>query len=242
MWYVIHTMSGTEQKCVQQCSQYIDPADYVEMFVPQYISKKHFKQEWHDVARTLFPGYIFVDTDRIEPILEGLKKVHQYTKVLRDADAISPITEEEQKFLSDMMDDQHIVQYSEGFLIGEKVCITSGPLKHYQGCIKTVDRHRRIAKLEIPVFGGMTPVEVGFGAVHRVSQEEFHQMKQQNIKKYQTSTEPETGKIKVLEGAFAGMTGNLLATDPERDEWTIELELFGVATKVTCSREEIEVT
>jgi|GEM_PF-6279160 len=34
MWYVIHTMSGTEQKCVQQCRQYIDPADYVEMFVP----------------------------------------------------------------------------------------------------------------------------------------------------------------------------------------------------------------
>ena len=76
----------------------------------------------------------------------------------------------------------------------------------------------------------------------RVSQEEFHQMKQQNIQKYQTSTEPETGKIKVLGGAFAGMTGNLLAADPERDEWTIELELFGVATKVTCSREEIEVT
>ena len=92
MWYVIHTMSGTEQKCVQQCRQYIDPADYVEMFVPQYISKKHFKQEWHDVERTLFPGYIFVDTDRIEPVLEGLKKVHQYTKILRDADAISPIT------------------------------------------------------------------------------------------------------------------------------------------------------
>ena len=67
-------------------------------------------------------------------------------------------------------------------------------------------------------------------------------MKQQNIKKYQTSTGLENGQVKVLEGAFAGMTGNLLATDPERDEWTIELELFGVATKVTCSREEIEVT
>ena len=242
MWYVIHTMSGTEQKCVQQCSQYIDPADYVEMFVPQYISKKHFKQEWHDVERTLRPGYILVDTDRIDPVPEGLKKVQPYTKILRDADAISPITEQEQKFLSDMMDDRHIVQYSEGFLIGEKVCITSGPLKHYQGCIKTVDRHRRIAKLEIPVFGGMTPVEVGFGAVRRVSQEEFHQMKQQNIQKHRTSTNQEPGQVRVLKGALEGMTGKLLRADPERDEWTIELEIFGVETKVTCSREEIEVT
>ena len=227
---------------MQQCSQYIDPADYVEMFVPQYISKKHFKQEWHDVEKTLFPGYIFVDTDRIEPILDGLKKVHQYTKVLRDADVISPITEQEQKFLSDMMDDRHVVQYSEGFLVGEKVCITSGPLKHYQGCIKTVDRHRRIAKLEIPVCGGMTPVEVGFGAVRRVSQEEFHQMKQQNIQKHRTSTNQEPGQVRVLKGALEGMTGKLLRADPERDEWTIELEIFGVETKVTCSREEIEVS
>ncbi len=242
MWYVIHTMSGTEQKCVQQCSQYIDSADYNEMFVPLYMSKKHFKQEWHDVEKTLFTGYIFVDTDCIEPILEGLKKVHQYTSVLRDADAISPITEQEQKFLSDMMDDRHVVQYSEGFLIGEKVCITSGPLRHYQGCIKTVDRHRRIAKLEIPVFGRMTPVEVGFGAVRRVSQEEFQKMKQQNIRKYQPSANQESGQVKVLKGAFEGMTGKLLCADPERDEWTIELELFGVETKVTCPREEIEVT
>ena len=44
MWYVIHTMSGTEQKCMQQCMQYVDESDYVEMFVPHYISKKHFKK------------------------------------------------------------------------------------------------------------------------------------------------------------------------------------------------------
>lgn len=241
MWYVIHTMSGTEQKCMQQCMQYVDASDYVEMFVPHYISKKHFKKEWHDVEKTLFPGYLFVDTDRIEAVMEGLTKVHQYTRVLKDADVVSPITKEEQEFLSNMMDEHHIVRYSEGFLIGEKVCITSGPLKHYQGCIKTVDRHRRIAKLMIPVFGGMTQVEVGFGAVKRVSQEEFHQMKQQNIRKHQTAAPKEPGQVKVLKGAFEGMTGKLLSAEPERDEWTIELELFDVATKVICPREEIEI-
>ena len=242
MWYVIHTMSGLEQKCMQQCQEYIDETAYHEMFIPMYKTKKHFKKEWHDVEKTLFPGYLFVDTDRIEAVMEGLTKVHQYTRVLKDADVVSPITKEEQEFLSNMMDEHHIVRYSEGFLIGEKVCITSGPLKHYQGCIKTVDRHRRIAKLMIPVFGGMTPVEVGFGAVKRVSQEEFHQMKQQNIRKHQTSPRGKPGQVKVLSGAFEGMTGRLLCAMPERDEWMIELELFGVATKVSCQREEIEVT
>ena len=58
MWYVIHTMSGMEAKCMQQCQKYVDNSDYNEMFIPQYISKKHYKQEWHEVKKTLFPGYI----------------------------------------------------------------------------------------------------------------------------------------------------------------------------------------
>ena len=31
MWYVVHTMAGLEQKCMQQCQQYVDQADYSEM-------------------------------------------------------------------------------------------------------------------------------------------------------------------------------------------------------------------
>lgn len=46
LWYVIQTKSGLEEKCMQQCIQYIDKKDYVEIFVPQYIEKKHFKKEW----------------------------------------------------------------------------------------------------------------------------------------------------------------------------------------------------
>lgn len=46
LWYVIQTKSGLEEKCMQQCIQYIDKKDYSEIFVPQYIEKKHFKKEW----------------------------------------------------------------------------------------------------------------------------------------------------------------------------------------------------
>lgn len=39
MWYVVHTMAGLEQKCMQQCQQYVDQADYSEMFIPLYMAK-----------------------------------------------------------------------------------------------------------------------------------------------------------------------------------------------------------
>lgn len=241
LWYVIQTKSGLEKKCMQQCIQYINKKDYVEIFVPQYIGKKHFKKEWHDVKKVLFPGYIFVDTKEPEPIVEGLKKVNQYTKVLRDGDVISPITEKEQEFLSMMMDDKHIVQYSEGFLIGQEVCIISGPLQKCHGWIKKIDRHRRTAQMDVPMFGRRTPVEVGFGAIARISEDEFEQMKNENAKKYEEETKLQKNMVKILTGVFDGMTGKFLYADPDKDEWTVELELFGVLNKVIFKKEEIRM-
>ena len=240
MWYVIQTVSGLEEKCMQQCVKYIDKNDYVEIFIPQYIEKKHYKKEWHDKKKVLFPGYLFIDTESTEPIIAGLKKVSQYTKILKAGDIISPITEKEQEFLSMMMDDEHIVQYSEGFLIGQEVCVISGPLKKCHGWIKKVDRHKRIAKLEIPIFGRRTPVEVGFGAVARISDEEFSQMKADNIEKYGHDV-LQKDQVKIISGVFDGMTGKFLYADPDKDEWTVEIELFGALNKVVFKREEIQM-
>lgn len=182
MWYVIHTMSGLEQKCMQQCQEYIDETAYHEMFIPIYKTKKHFKKEWHEVEKPLFPGYLFVDTDEIEPIMTGLKKFRQYTKLLKDGDVISPVKKEEQDFLALMMDKNHIVQYSEGFLIGDEVYITSGPLRKIQGWIKSVDRHRRTAKMEIPIFGRRTPIEVGLGTIAVSAKKNFNKWFQTLLK------------------------------------------------------------
>lgn len=49
-------------------STIVDQADYSEMFIPLYMAKKHFRKEWHDVEKPLFPGCFFVDTEDIQPI------------------------------------------------------------------------------------------------------------------------------------------------------------------------------
>ena len=236
MWYVIHTMSGMETKCMLQCQQYIDSSYYKDMFIPQYVAKKHYKQEWHEVVKTLFPGYLFVDTDHIDVVMNGLKMVCQYTKVLRDCDTISPITEQEQLFLATIMDKDHIVRYSEGFLVGDEVIVTSGPLKDLKGNISKVDRHRRIAKMEVNMFGRMTPMEVGFGAIARVSKEEFDKML-----KEQKDKDTQANNVRVLKGVFEGVSGRFLRADIDENEWTVEIELFGALTEVVFRREEILV-
>lgn len=47
-------------------------------------------------------------------------------------------------------------------------------------------------------------------------------------------------RVKVLSGIFKGIKGKFLHADPDADEWTVELELFGVEVKVVFQREELQ--
>lgn len=240
MWYVIYTKAGQEQKCLQQCQQCIDEKAYDEFFIPMYRMKKKIHKEWQELERPLFPGYLFVDTEEIEPIAVGIKSFRQFTKLLKDGDVIAPVTKEEQEFLAMMMDKDHTVQYSEGFMIGDEVYITSGPLRKCKGWIKAIDRHRRIAKMDIPIFGRYTPIEVGFGAIARIDEEQLKQMVADVIER-QKDEEVTQNTVKIKSGVFKGMNGRFLYADPDRDEWTVEIELFGTGTKVMFQRDEIQM-
>ena len=148
---------------------------------------------------------------------------------------------EEQDFLALMMDKNHIVQYSEGFLIGDEVYITSGPLRKIQGWIKSVDRHRRTAKMEIPIFGRRTPIEVGLGTIARVSEEELQQMVSDVIEEQKDQETVNTDQVEVLSGTFQGVRGIFLYADPDKDEWTVQIPLMDTKVKVTFQREEIKM-
>lgn len=259
MWYVVQTISRQEQECLAVCRAKIDPSLYKEMFVPLYIDKMRFQKQWHDVKKVLFPGYFFVDTENIRNVAEELTHIDRFTKVLRSAGEIAPIRDEEQKFLQSMMNEAHIVECSRGMIIGDRVCITEGPLRNHYGFIRKVDRHRREARLEINFFGRMTPVKVGLQIVTKLTEEQFEKLKKDTLETYsavqgdsrkRASTETETSvrtietdrpkTVKIKAGVFAGLQGVLLSKNEKKDEWRVSIELFEHPTEVVFSGEEIE--
>jgi transcriptional antiterminator NusG len=244
MWYVIQTLSGDEFRMQNLCRARIDAGAYHDIFVPQSITKKHYRREWHDVKKVLFPGYVFVDTDQIEEIAKKLNEINGFTRILRCGDEIVPVSRQERKFLEGLMDDDHTVRYSLGIIIGKKVCITEGALKNRSGLIRKVDRHRRIAVLDVNFFGRPTPVEVGFGAFARVTEEEWEKIRQENIcrfeKEKQEKQPADPALVRILSGAFAGMSGSLVSENPTKDEYTVEVKIFDRPTKAVFARSELE--
>lgn len=89
------------------------------------------------------------------------------TKVLRTGEEMTPLYPDEQNYLQMLGGDKHIVGYSEGYMEGEKLAVTSGAMKNCQGIVRKILRHKRLVVLEIPLMGRSVEVTVGLGIMKR---------------------------------------------------------------------------
>lgn len=166
MWYVIQVYTGAEEEICQQCrSKVMEKNEDVFVFLTERMTK--IQGQWTLITSRLFPGYVFVETERIEEFFMRLKRLNAMTKVLRTGEDMTPIHQEEESYLRLLGGDNHIVKYSEGYLEGEKLFITSGAMKNFEGTVKKVLRHKRLVVLEVPLMGQTIEVTVGLGIVKR---------------------------------------------------------------------------
>lgn len=61
----------------------------------------------------------------------------------------------------------HIVDMSIGFIRGDKIYITEGPLQGKEGLIVKIDRHKRIAYLRLSMFNKETTTKVGLEIISK---------------------------------------------------------------------------
>ena len=167
MWYVIQVNTGHESEIVEQCKSRV-VTEGEEVFVMLGERKKRIKGEWVLHQYHLFPGYIFIDTDRIEDFFIRLKDIPSMTKVLRVGEEWIPIYREEESYLKMLGGDEHIAKFSEGYLEGEKLIITEGALEGYEGKVKRLLRHQRLVIIEVHLMGQTVEVKLGLEVVKRI--------------------------------------------------------------------------
>lgn len=161
MWYVIQVRTGSEKEIVKQCQTVISQEILEKSFLPYFEEMKRYEGSWHKEQKLLFPGYIFLVSRDPKALYQELKKVIGLTKLLRTGEQIIALTEAEKTFLLKFGGKEQLVKMSTGFMEQDQVVILEGPLKGMEGYIKRIDRHRREACLELPLFGRMLDTRVG---------------------------------------------------------------------------------
>lgn len=164
MWYAVWVRTGQEEKVLRMCKEIL----HEQCFLPKYECARKQDGRWIKREEPLFPGYLFFISDDVETLIKELKVVPDFTKVLGDNQEPIALYQHEIDFLQKYTNENRVLEMSCGFLEGDRLVVTDGPLKDYQGKIVRIDRHKRLAMLEMEFFGRVVRTKVGVEVVRKV--------------------------------------------------------------------------
>lgn len=78
---------------------------------------------------------------------------HPTELIHREAKEYFFLSDDEQHFITSLMDEHNVIPQSTGVLNSKQLIIQSGPLKGLEQRIKKIDRHQRTAQVQFQICG-----------------------------------------------------------------------------------------
>ncbi len=163
MWYVIQTITGAEENLVEMVHKIISKDYYTDCFCIKRECTKRSTERYQSYQVPLFPAYVFVETNCPRELYYKLKSVPKLTKILsREEEIFLSVSEEEQRFLENIQDEQHIVRRSTVKVNKDGLIISAeGPLGQYIDCIVKQRLRKRCVWIEQRFLGRKRNILLG---------------------------------------------------------------------------------
>lgn len=175
--YVMQVATGRELKTVELAERVLDDArrhgeniPEAAFFVPRYRLQKKVRGVWETVEELLTPSYVYVRASHraIDVLARSLTRVPAFTRVLAQQDGtIVPLSADEEDWLRRLTGEGHIVEPSVGVMEGDRVVVTEGPLAGMESHIVRIDRHKRLAYVEVQLMCRAKLIKVGIEIVRK---------------------------------------------------------------------------
>ena len=167
-WYAVQVRTGSEYITAQLCKSMINQNVLTDCFIPRYERMRRYQAQWHLEYRIMFPGYIFLMTDRVCALYEELRYIPRLTKILGNGMEFIPLKKEEVEFLTAIGSEEHLTGMSKGYIAGDRIIITEGPMKEMAGQIRFIDRHKRLAVVQMEMVGRKMDIRLGLEIVKKI--------------------------------------------------------------------------
>ena len=180
-WYVLHTLSGQENRVKEKLDNQIRLADesipVYEVLVPieKVTEIKNGKKTV--VRRKIFPGYAYVRMDLYKEdgelneaawyFVRGVQGVISFVGGTDRPVSLSPSEVEDLLRQSEDESDKDVTEAKvpSFVFIGATVRIIDGAFANFEGVIEEIDVEHGKLKLMVSIFGRTTPVELEFWQV-----------------------------------------------------------------------------
>lgn len=169
--YVMQVLTGREQATIDALERMLGRGRRFELFAPRFRYQKKIRGVWQDVDELLTPGYVYVRTSMldIDELAQQVRRAPAFARVLAQDGKIIPLSADEERWLQALAGagEGHVVEPSYGFIEGDQVVITEGPLVGFEAQIKKLDRHKRLAYVEVHLMGRTKLIKVGAEIVRK---------------------------------------------------------------------------
>lgn len=173
MWYVVQVVGGREESVACKIQKQVDEDTFKSCFILKYEIRKRYLGAWKTRQEVLFPGYVFVDTNTPDLFRVELNKVDVMTKLLLGFNdsgdrQFVPLSDDEKTLISAFVGgEDYVLKMSEGIIEGDQIRILKDPLQGYEALVKKIDRHKRIAFIDLEILGRVKTVKVGLEIVQK---------------------------------------------------------------------------
>ncbi|MDD3885930.1 MAG: transcription termination/antitermination protein NusG [Victivallaceae bacterium] len=178
-WFVVHTLSGHENKVRDSILRQLQIGDEVPVYdavIPTETVVEFRNGKKTEIKRKPFPGYLLVRMDLYndlgvvdEKAWYLIRNVQGVLGFLGNANRPAPLSPEE---IDGLMPKggagEEPAKPRIEFNVGEVVRIKDGPFEGCEGRIIEIDNERGKLNLEVSMFGRSTPVELEFWQVERI--------------------------------------------------------------------------
>jgi transcriptional antiterminator NusG len=159
--YVVQVHTGEEARACARLALHAKHA-VERCYVPSVQLMQRFAGDWRKVQKPLVPGYVFAETADLEALRAALRGVPGFTRLLTSGDEVLPLTDDELAWLSAVGGTgTDCLPMSSGVIEGGVTRVLSGPLRGQEVRIKRIDRHKRLAFVEVQMFGRTLTVRMG---------------------------------------------------------------------------------
>src|SRR3954453_6549707 len=177
-WFVIHTLSGQEQKVKESIEKRLkaeEMGEYIkEVLVPMEKVAEVRSGKKTVSTRKLYPGYVFIDMTLLDDNNRVMEKPWYF---IRDTPGIigfvggdrpTPTPQDEVESIKAQISESEDTEKPKvHFDVGETIKINDGPFLNFSGVIEEIEPERGKLKVTVNIFGRNTPVELEYWQVEK---------------------------------------------------------------------------
>lgn len=178
-WYVVHVLSGQEQKVANRIRRKMETDELKDLvydvLVPTEMVSEIKRGKKTETKRKFYPGYIIVnmnlftrDNDLVEETWYFIKELDGIIGFAGTKDVPIPMRQREvDSMLAQIKEREESVRPAITFEVGDTVKVADGPFESQNGIVEEIDPGKGKLRVAVTIFGRSTPVELEFWQVEK---------------------------------------------------------------------------